>query len=679
MNQETEPPKQNRPTSPTQTYRPARSRGKARRLTLLVVVGVMATTAIVAAMWNTGESDDATSGTFAARRSNLIITVTEGGSIRAHKSIRYTCDVERWRGGATSILSVVPAGTYVTQQDVDNGLILVELDASALEEKLVSEKMELNGDRETMTSAEEAYLIQQIQNDSDVAESQLAVRFSLMDLQKYLGADLAHQLMAGIKDPNDLSAHVEPLLEQVRIDPSILDGSLAGQQLKGFGDNIVLAVGNMKTAEATLIGTQKLHDANYVSDLDLDRDELLLVNREFAAENANVSMDLFLAYDFPKNAEEYLSNYIEAGRKLERTYAQSRSRIAQTQAKRSNAQETFHAQERRVAFLETQIANCVMRAKAPGLVIYGSGDGSDRFRMMRGHGGGGGGMIAEGESVYEGQTLLSMPDTASMVAEITVHETEVDKIRPGQLAEIVMDAFPDKRLEGEVLEVAPLPDQQRGFMSPDIKVYKTLVRINGTHEFLKTRMSCKVEILVHHLEDVVVVPIQVVANRGGRKVVYVRTAQGGSEEREVDTGAFNDTFVQIVTGLDENEEVLLNPPLMTGGSGTQAFQGRRSRLGQAADANDGAARPQGRPTANIGRPKAGQGRGPEGSAATADRIKQMTPEQREQMKQRFQGQGGRGGGQGGPRQERGGQGPRRDGGGGERSSPPGSRGPRNQP
>ena len=56
-------------------------------------------------------------------------------------------------------------------------------------------------------------------------------------------------------------------------------------------------------------------------------------------------------------------------------------------------------------------------------------------------------------------------------------------------------------------------------------------------------MSCKVEILVHHLEDVVVVPIQVVANRGGRKVVYVKTAQGGSEEREVDTGAFNDTFV----------------------------------------------------------------------------------------------------------------------------------------
>ena len=678
MNQETEQPKQGSPASLTQPFGPTKSRGKGRLWTWLVVLAVLLTTVIVAAKLYEGESDEGSGGTFAAQRTDLIITVTEGGSIRAHKSIRYTCEVERRGGGDITILSVVPAGTYITQQDVDNGMVLIELDASALEESLVSEKMELNGDHETMTSAEEAYLIQKIQNGSDVAESQLAVRFALMDLQKYLGADLAYQLTADITDANDLSAYVAPLLEQVQVDPNLLDGSAAGQELKGFGDQIVIAQGNMKTAQAQLIGTRKLHDANYVSDLDLDRDQLIVVNRTFAEEDAGVNMELFLAYDFPKNAEQFLSNYIEAGRKLERTYAQCRSLIAQTQAKRLNAKEIFLAQEKRVAKMETQITNCVMQAKAPGLVIYGSGDSSDRFRMMRGRGGGGG-MIAEGESVYEGQTLLSMPDTASMVAEISVHETEVDKVRPGQLAEIVMDAFPDTRLEGEVLEVAPLPDQQRGFMSPDIKVYKTLVRINGTHDFLRTRMSCKVEILVHHLKDVVVVPIQVVANRGGRKVVYVKTAQGGSEEREVDTGAFNDTFVQIIAGLDENEEVLLNPPLMTGSSASQAFQGRRSRIGQAADANDGAAGPQGRPTANIGRPKAGQGRGPEGSGPTAERIKQMTPEQREQMRQRFQGQGGRGSGQGGPRQGRGGQGPRRDGGGGERSSPPGSQGPRNQP
>jgi hypothetical protein len=423
----------------------------------------------------------------------------------------------------------------------------------------------------------------------------------------------------------------------------------------------------MKTAESQLIGTQKLHTAKYVSDLDLDRDELLLVNREFAAQDANVTMDLYLAYDFHISAEQYLSDYIEAGRKLERTFAQCRSLIAQTQAKRSNAQEIYRAQDTRVAKMQSQIENCVMAAKAPGLVIYGSGDSSDRFRMMRGRGGGGGGggMIAEGESVYEGQTLLSMPDTASMVAEISVHETEVDKVRPGQLAEIVMDAFPDKRLEGEVIEVAPLPDQQRGFMSPDIKVYKTLVKINGTHEFLRTRMSCKVEILVNHLQDVVLVPIQVVANRAGRKVVYVKTATGGSEKREVDTGAFNDTFVQIISGLDKNEDVLLNPPLMSGSGGSEAFQGNPSRLAKyAADANSPAARPQGRPTGNGPAMGGGQARGQGGQGGM-------------NRQQRSGGQGGQRGSRQGQGPGGGGQRPQRGGAGGQRTGPAGQGSPSN--
>jgi len=162
-----------------------------------------------------------------------------------------------------------------------------------------------------------------------------------------------------------------------------------------------------------------------------------------------------------------------------------------------------------------------------------------------------------------------MPDTAAMVAEISVHETEVDKVRPAQPATIVMDAFPDRVLQGRVSEVAPLPDQQSNWMNPDLKVYKTLVNINGTHDFLKSRMSCKVQILVEQLEDVVIVPISVVSNRAGRKVCYVMTPQG-HQERVVRTGLFNDYFVEIIEGLEVGEEVMLNPPVAF--TGTDSFQ-----------------------------------------------------------------------------------------------------------
>jgi HlyD family secretion protein len=55
------------------------------------------------------------------------------------------------------------------------------------------------------------------------------------------------------------------------------------------------------------------------------------------------------------------------------------------------------------------------------------------------------------------------------------------------------------------------------------------------------------------------VPVQVVANRAGKKVYYV-VRDDTFEQREVQTGLFNDTFVEITEGLEVGEKVLLVPP-----------------------------------------------------------------------------------------------------------------------
>jgi multidrug resistance efflux pump len=520
-----------------------------------------------------------------------------------------------------TILSIVPGGTYVTQEDVDNGMVLVKLDSSALEDQLIQEEMELSGDRQNATAEKESYDIQVIRNESNIATGKLDVRFALIELQKYLGADLANRLVEDVNEAGDVSKHVAPFVKEVINDPNVLEGTAAGKEMKTFQDNIVQANASLATAQARLAGSERLHDANYVSALELQGDQLSVINSRFNKEDAEVDLNLFLRYDLAKDIETKLSDYIEAGRELERIYAQCRSELAQADARLSNAQQRYQQQSERVDELRQQIEYCTIRARAPGLVIYGSGDSGDAFRAMRGRGGGSG-VIDEGEVVYEGQTIISMPDTAAMVADVSVHETEVDKVRPGQPAEIVMDAFPDRILQGEVIEVAPLPDQQRGFLNPDLKVYKTQVAIQGTHDFLKTRMSCKVTILVRELRDVIKVPIQVVANRRGRKVCYVVTPSG-PEEREVQTGAFNDTFVQIVEGLEEGDVVLLNPPLFTeGGSSTMGGGPDRERFGgrgamteeTGATPDNGSAEPgpgQSRRGQRSGRAPGGQRSGPD--------------------------------------------------------------------
>lgn len=532
----------------------------------LIVAAIAAVIVFFATRTTSQASTDA--GYFTVRRDNLTVTVSQSGSIRAHKSQQYKCQVQS--KGSTSgvqILYVVPAATVITPEDVNNGMVLIRLDSSSLEDRLVTEKMNLATYDDTVTSAKEAYDIQILDNESSLADAELKVRFALLDLQKYLGDEPAKKIVKDINDTSNVTKYISPLIGEVRKDPNILVGSSAWQQWKQLQDNIVLANGNFKTQQLTLDGTRKLFDANFVSKLDLDKDTLTLQNRQFSLDSSTLSLNLFLAYDFPKNAEQSLSNYIEAKRSYQRAVARCRSSLAQANSRLNTARTRYDEQAANVKDLVQQVEYCTITAKAPGLVVYGTGGMEDQMRAMMGGGRGGASsrIIDVGETVSEGQVLISIPDTSSWIAEVSIHETEIDKVRPSQPAKIIMDVAPDNALQGAVLEVASLPDQQRGMMNPDLKVYKTLVRIDGTENagFLKSQMSCRVQILVGKAENVLIVPITAVANRSGKKVCYVLDDQGSSEERVVEAGMFNDQYVEITKGLEEGENVLLNPPLIT--------------------------------------------------------------------------------------------------------------------
>ncbi|MGA2172458.1 MAG: efflux RND transporter periplasmic adaptor subunit [Sedimentisphaerales bacterium] len=484
-------------------------------------------------------------GTFKARRDNLTITVTESGSIKARNSISIKSEVE----GQATIISIIPEGNYITPEDVNNK-ILVELDSSNLAENLAQRKIEFATAESGFAEANEAFAIQLKQNESDISAAQLKVKFALMDFQKYLGETLANRLIGKIDEVNDPDADIATLID---IDGLLNDannlGGEASQKLGELRDNILLAEEELKKAQNTLDWTIRLREKEYVSETDLQTDKLSVEGLEIKFGQAKTVLDLFKSYDFSKQTQKLLSDYCEAKRDLERTYAKARSQLAQAKARLESAKATFDLQQERLNKTQKQLAACTIKAPAPGLVVYRSS--SDYWYSER--------PIEVGATIQQREEIMSLPDTSEMTVEISVHESSITKVQPGQLAKITIDAFPDKTFTGKVLKIAPLPDQRRSWLSPDLKVYTTQVSIDGSYDFLKPGMSAKVEITVEQLDNVIIVPVQVVANRGGKKVCYCITERG-TKEREVKTGSFNDTFVQIVEGLQPGEEVLMNPP-----------------------------------------------------------------------------------------------------------------------
>lgn len=487
--------------------------------------------------------------TFTVRTDDLTITVTESGSIKAQESTDVVCEVE---GRGLEIASIIPEGTLITPQDVAEQKIICQLNASELKDFYNRELIDFSAARAAYLEAQQAHLIQKKQNESDIARAQLAVEFGLMDLQNYLGETASARLIDQLKgDPN---AQIDMAATLAFLEDPNGEGGGAKQKLKELNDTIILSEEKLTQAQRELESTEKLFQANYAPEIEVRQKTLAVNSYKIQHEQASDALSLYRRYDFPKQTKQLLSDYYEAQRELERTLARTISRLAQTQVKLESTEAHFNLQQEHVTKLEREIAACTIRAPSPGIVIYGTS--ADWYQRREDP-------IEVGDMVRKGQKIFTIPNSSLMGVELRVHESSVNKVLPGQPVTITVEAFPDVTFHGKVLSVAPLPDPQHSWFDPGVKVYTTQVTIEGTHEMLKPGMSAKVEILVDELYDVKIVPVHVVANRAGKKICYVATATG-PEEREVQTGAFNNNFVEIVSGLEVGENVLLSLPRMAG-------------------------------------------------------------------------------------------------------------------
>jgi HlyD family secretion protein len=513
-----------------------------KRLAVILVVSAVAGAIAVAVYWRwtsgkTGYTAEVT--TFTVSRGDLPITVTESGDIKALNSKDIKSEVE----GRTSIISIVDEGTYISPEDVNNGMILVELDSSEIKQKLTQQQITFLNVEAGLTEAKESLDIQKKQNDSDIQAGRMKVRFALMDLQKYVGEFVVGKLIAGTANPGTDSNDIAAMIDDPRL------GGEALQKLRELDADIKLKKQDLELATSKLVWTEKLYEKEYVSLNDKEADSLDKERKDIALQKAGTAMELFVKYEFPKETEKRLSDYREAERELERTEATARSKLAQAQAKLNSNEAQYSLQKEQLEKLEKQLKACVIRAPSPGQVVYSSST-DNWMRQNR--------PIEIGAEIRELQKIISIPDTSEMKVEIKIHETWVDKVLLGQDAKITVAAFPDKVFTGKVLKKSPLANPTE-WLNPDLKVYATDVSIDGTHDFIKTGMSAKVEVIIEQLKNVLSIPIQAVITQEGVKVCYVVTGRG-HKKCPVETGAFNNDFVEIKSGLAEGDKVLLNPP-----------------------------------------------------------------------------------------------------------------------
>jgi len=328
-----------------------------------------------------------------------------------------------------------------------------------------------------------------------------------------------------------------------------LEDGEAKQQLRNLLDELQVSQEEYFLAQDRIEGQRRLEARGFITPTELEAEELNLSKARNRQAQKETALSLYIQYTFPKDAEQKLSEYENAIMSYQRQLKENIAEQAQEEARFSSAERKFNLERVKLADINEQLDFATIRAELPGMVVYGAAD----QNQMRYRGSSNQEAIQEGATVRERQAILTIPDMREMAVKTNIHESAVQRVAVGQAVRVGIDAFPDEELTGVVTKVAVVADSANSFMNPDLKVYPTTIKIEGTYDWLRPGMSAEVEILVAKLEDVIYVPLQAVTYWDDQRVVYVDNF-GNPEQREVEVGTFSDSFIEITAGLRAGDE-----------------------------------------------------------------------------------------------------------------------------
>jgi HlyD family secretion protein len=204
--------------------------------------------------------------------------------------------------------------------------------------------------------------------------------------------------------------------------------------------------------------------------------------------------------------------------------------------------------------------------------------------------------VRVGETVVPGiqnsaaSTIMTIADMSLITAEVKVDETDIVNIRLNQIADISVDAVPNKTFKGHVIEIGNtailrstgLAASQSNTSSQEAKDFKVVLAVDNAPEEIRPGLSCTAKITTATRNNVLTIPIQALTvrqkgdlvkkpERGAAQAasdpvtdkalkeeiqgVFV-VSQGKAVFHKVETGITGTTDIEVLNGLQPGDEII---------------------------------------------------------------------------------------------------------------------------
>jgi RND family efflux transporter MFP subunit len=146
---------------------------------------------------------------------------------------------------------------------------------------------------------------------------------------------------------------------------------------------------------------------------------------------------------------------------------------------------------------------------------------------------------------------ISLVDTSEIEMRGFIDEIDIAMVQLGQEANIILDALPDEEVKGEVAFISPVGITLAGVVS-----YDTTITLKNPVAELRDGMSATAEIIIERHDDVLSIPNRYIRGTTENPIVVV-LVDGQQEQKEITLGLSDGINTEILSGLQEGEEVIL--------------------------------------------------------------------------------------------------------------------------
>lgn len=178
--------------------------------------------------------------------------------------------------------------------------------------------------------------------------------------------------------------------------------------------------------------------------------------------------------------------------------------------------------------------------------------------------------VYEGEYVSEGARLFELADFSTMWFQFRAYEQDLPWLRVGQKVDVSTPSLPGKSVAGTIKFIDPNLDEAT--RSAKVRVELENPVVEGRRLFSHRLYADGVV----HLDapEVLAVPRSAIIQTGPQAIAFVDKGGGGFARHTLTLGRRGDTQVEILTGLEAGDKVVVNGNLLMDGQAemNRAFQ-----------------------------------------------------------------------------------------------------------